>query len=87
LSIASNNIRFSEAKLTLLRPRTHKPGGVTHRVDVRFTPKATRLLRSSENDAIGLLPPGVLLAGWCDLRVGFAYYDSIRMPSLSTTDE
>jgi len=31
LSIASNNIRFSEAKLTLRRPRTHKPGGVTHR--------------------------------------------------------
>jgi len=31
LSIASNNVRFSEAKLTLLRPRTHKPGGVTHR--------------------------------------------------------
>src|SRR5882724_7478376 len=31
LSIASNNIRFCEAKRTLLGPRTHKPGGVTHR--------------------------------------------------------
>ena len=49
--------------------------------------KATRLLRSSENDAIGLPRPGVVLAGWCDLRVGFAYSDSIRMPSFSTTGE